>query len=166
MPIETNFASGDEFEFYAEKFDDDGVYLNLRGDGVEFKASYRSVTLRIPLAVWEVIRHAGGDSFDLIEKTDAELLERVEREVEERIIIYKKLKQNGNNKYSIARQASPVFGSIQGSRERQIERGLDYYRKERARQLEVLEQVQKIRLKNEEKQRGITGVKSDMEKES
>jgi hypothetical protein len=51
------------FHLYRELFDDENVYLELRGDGMEYEVSPGRVMVRIPLAVWEAIRqHPGSDS--------------------------------------------------------------------------------------------------------
>lgn len=49
------------FHFYHECFEDDCVYLELRGEAAQFEAGPNRVTVRIPLAIWEIIRRKGID---------------------------------------------------------------------------------------------------------
>lgn len=50
-----------DFHFYSECFEDDCVYLQLRGEIAQFEAGPNLVTVRIPLAIWEIIRRKGID---------------------------------------------------------------------------------------------------------
>ena len=143
MSNKKSLAYSEEFLFYRESCDKDNVYLNLSGRGLEFEASPQSVTLRIPLHIWEVIRQTGVANFDLIEKTDADLQEIVEREVEERIKLRENYKEK-KNRFSIAFSASSIYGTISELREKQIESGMDYYRNERLRQQNILDRMKTI----------------------
>ena len=57
MSTKSTFARGDTFHFYNEVFDDDHVYLEVRG--TQFEAGYGRVMIPIPIHVWETIRHLG-----------------------------------------------------------------------------------------------------------
>ncbi|MGI8469518.1 MAG: hypothetical protein ACR2N3_13805, partial [Pyrinomonadaceae bacterium] len=72
------------------------VYLDLRGDEIEFEIFPKSVMVRIPVSIWEVIRRTGAANFDLVEKTDEELLEMVKKEVDERVVKYEQRKQENS----------------------------------------------------------------------
>lgn len=50
-----------DFHFYRECFEDDCVYLELRGKVAQFEAGPCHVTIRIPVAIWEIIRRKGID---------------------------------------------------------------------------------------------------------
>ena len=66
MSTKSTIASSDNFHFYHEVFDDDHVYLRL--DTTHFEAGYGSVMVRIPIHIWETIRHLAGVEFDLVDK--------------------------------------------------------------------------------------------------
>lgn len=54
MSTKSSIAYGETFHLYKECFDEDGVFLQL--DNVQFEATPTSVTVKIPLHVWEYIR--------------------------------------------------------------------------------------------------------------
>lgn len=64
MSTKATIAHGRDFHFYHESLDEDNVYLEL--ENVEFEASYRRVMVRIPVDIWEVIRHTGAAHLDLV----------------------------------------------------------------------------------------------------
>lgn len=71
MSTKSKIASGDNFHFCHEAFDDDHVYLRL--DTTHFEAGHGSVMVRIPIDVLETIRHLAGVEFDLVGKEDEDL---------------------------------------------------------------------------------------------
>ena len=75
MSTKSTIASSDNLHFYHEAFDDDHVYLRL--DTTHFEAGYGSVMVRIPIHIWETIRHLAGVEFDLVDKEDDDLLAMV-----------------------------------------------------------------------------------------
>jgi hypothetical protein len=83
MSTKSTIASSDNFHFYHEVFDDDHVYLRL--DTTHFEAGYGSVMVRIPIHIWETIRHLAGMEFDLLDKEDDDLLAMVESNVDQRL---------------------------------------------------------------------------------
>jgi hypothetical protein len=50
-----------DFHFYRECFEDDCVYLELRGKVAQFEAEPNRVMIRIPVEIWEIIRQKGID---------------------------------------------------------------------------------------------------------
>jgi hypothetical protein len=87
VSTKSSIAWGDDFHLYSEAFDEDGGrYLELRG--VEFHASPTGVTVRIPAAIWEVIRHLGGADLSLVDLTDEQIRERAGRQADRAVASY------------------------------------------------------------------------------
>ena len=53
-------------------------------DTSHFEAGYGSVMVRIPIHIWETIRHFAGMEFNLINKEDEDLLAMIESNVDQR----------------------------------------------------------------------------------
>ena len=83
MSTKCTIAYGKNFHFYHEVLDDNFVYLQL--EGVEFEASYNQITVPIPVHIWEVIRQYQGIDLSWADKTDEEIGDYVEKEVDLRI---------------------------------------------------------------------------------
>jgi vacuolar-type H+-ATPase subunit I/STV1 len=148
MAVITTIASGDEFDFYREDYNEDQVCLRLFGD-IEFQASQKSVLIKIPIAVWEFIRQTGAADLDLVNKTDDHLLEIVETEVDRRIIKRDELKKaekdgSAGNHFDMVK--SLADRASDAPREDQVEQRLDSYRKKRNGQREILKQMKKFSL--------------------
>lgn len=67
-----------EVHFFEDLVDpqESGVYLELRGEGIEYDASPGTIRVRIPADVWEVIRQHQHVSFDVEHATDDALYVR------------------------------------------------------------------------------------------
>jgi hypothetical protein len=91
MSTKSTIAHGRGFRFYHEALDEDGVYLEL--EDVEFEAGYRRVMVKIPIDVWEVIRHTSPARLDLVDSSDEELRRTVERQVDERMAEYERARR-------------------------------------------------------------------------
>ena len=83
MSTKATIAYGANFHLYHEGFDEDHVYLEL--EGTQFEAAYNRVMVPIPVHVWEVIRQYPGVDLKYADKTDAELRQYVEQEVDDRL---------------------------------------------------------------------------------
>lgn len=149
MNAEKVLASGDEFYFYKEPNNQDQICLKLFGD-IDFEASSKSVMIKIPVAVWETVRQIAAIKFDLVDKTDIELREIAETEVDENLARHER-KQDEKSKKGAFRSSnhftivkSLAYASSNEPREQQIEHGLDYYRKKRLFQQETLEKIKKF----------------------
>jgi hypothetical protein len=77
MSTKSTIAHGRGFHFYHEALDEEGVYLEM--EDVEFEAGCRRVMVRIPVDIWEVIRHTAPARLDLVDTPDEELRQTVER---------------------------------------------------------------------------------------
>lgn len=148
MSTKSTIAHGENFHFYRELLDDDHVYLEL--DTTHFEAGYGSVMIPIPIHIWETIRHLGGAELGLVDRTDEELLARVEKEVDERTAEYQKVARERPDRAGLfAIIGSLVYGRADGPREEQIKRGMAYFRGERQRQREVQARIASLRSGNQ-----------------
>lgn len=147
MSTKSTIAHGRGFHFYHEALDEEGVYLEL--DDVEFEASYRRVMVRIPVDIWEVIRHTAPARLDLVDTSDEELRQMVERQVDERIAEYERVKGNPRQEALVGLFGALIFGGAGESREEQIRHGLEYYTRERERQRQVVERMKEHHVRPE-----------------
>lgn len=86
MSTKATIAHGPNFHLYHDLLDEDNVYLEL--EGTQFEAGYNRVMVPIPVHVWEVIRQYPGIDLEYVDKTDAELSQLVEHQVDDRIKKY------------------------------------------------------------------------------
>jgi hypothetical protein len=84
MSTKSSIAHGEKFHFYSEALEDDEArYLELTG--AEFQASQHGVMVKIPAAIWEVIRHLGAPDLSLAGLTDDMIRERAEAQADRNI---------------------------------------------------------------------------------
>lgn len=112
-----------DFHFYREIFDERNVYLEMQG--VDFTATQGSVTVAIPLAIWETIRGLGGVELPLAEKTDADLQVMAEADVAE------------------------FQAQGEANRAEQVDEALSELRRERDMQREIAAAIQALRERNQ-----------------
>ena len=144
MSTKSTIAYGKNFHFYHEALDDDHVYLQI--ETTQFEAGYGRVMVPIPIHIWETIRHLGGARLDLVDKADEALQAMVEQEVDKRIAEYQEALRERPQSAGLFRIVGCLlYGGAETPREQQIERGMDYYRKERQRQREVQAAVLALR---------------------
>jgi hypothetical protein len=136
MSTKSTVAHGRDFHFYHEALDEDNVYLEM--ENVEFEAGYRRVMVRIPIDIWEVIRHTAPARLDLADSSDEELLRMVESQVDERIAEYEQAKGDSQQEALVSLFGALLFGGADGPREEQIRSGVEYYTRERERQRQVV----------------------------
>jgi hypothetical protein len=146
MSTRSSLAWAEEFHLYQDLMDDDGaVYLELQGQNLDYSASPHSITLRIPIEIWETIRHHGGASLDLVEASDEDLLKKVEKHVDERIAGY--AAANKRSQALVALAGSLVYGGADEPREAQIQHGMTFWSKERDRQRFVADRMKAFKAK-------------------
>lgn len=136
MSTKSTIAHGRDFHFYHEALDEDNVYLEL--ENVEFEAGCRRVTVRIPIDIWEVIRHTAPARLDLVDCSDEELRRVVESQVDERVAEYERARGDSRKEAVISFCGSLVFGGADEPREEQVRRGLAYYIRDRERQRRIV----------------------------
>ncbi len=117
------------------------VYLELQG--VNYEAGYNRVMVPIPIHIWEVIRKYGAPDLSLVDKTDEELLAKVEKYVDERIKEYEQNPSALNNYFG-----SLAYGAASDPRSEQIQRGIEYYQARRRDQQEIKSAINALEAKN------------------
>ena len=144
MSTKSTIASGDNFHFYHEAFDDDHVYLRL--DTSHFEAGYGSVMIQVPIHIWETIRHLAGVELDLVDKEDEDLLAMVESDVDQRLVKYQEsLGRTPVGSEFVSLRGLLLYGSADTPRESQIRHGMEYFQRERQRQREVKARIAALR---------------------
>ena len=139
MSTKSSIACGPNFHFYHEAFEQGAVYLEL--EQAFFEASPDKVTVAIPVVVWEVIRQYAGADLSWAAKTDEEIRQWVENEVDERIA----LSQTATANRAFFRMCgNSTFGSVDDSREMQLKRGLVYCFEMREKQRQLIAQVNEL----------------------
>jgi hypothetical protein len=147
MSTKCTIAHGENFHFYHEVLDDDHVYLELRT--THFEADYGRVLISLPIHIWETIRHLGGAQLDLVEKEDEDLLAMVKAEVEERITRHDAIARQHPDRAAFAKiLGSLPYGLADTPRAEQIQKGIEYFRRERQRQREVRDRIAALRTAN------------------
>jgi hypothetical protein len=87
VSTKNSIAYGEKFHLYSEALeDDDARYLELTG--AEFQANHRGVMVKIPAAIWEVIRHLGAPDLSFVDLTDDEIRKRAEAQADRDIASY------------------------------------------------------------------------------
>jgi hypothetical protein len=144
MSTKCTIAYGENFHLYREVLDHDHVYLRFAT--TRFEAGYGGVMLAIPIHVWETIRHLGGAELDLIDRSDAELLARVQNEVDERMAEYGRVARKRPDRADFcAFVGSLVYGTADEPRADQIRHGMEYFQRERTRQKELHARIAALR---------------------
>jgi hypothetical protein len=144
MSTKATIAYGSNFHFYHEVFDDDRVYLEL--EGVQFEAQRNRVMVPIPVHIWEVIRTYPGIDLSFADKTDEEVRQYVEREVDERITEYQQAEENAKPLISLF--GGLAYGTADTPREQQIEQGVAYFTELRDHRRQVKAAIEELQRKN------------------
>ena len=151
MSTKATIAHGPNFHFYHEAFDEDHVYLEV--EGTQFEAGYNRVMVPIPVHIWEVIRHYPGVDLSFAEKTDEDLQQYVEQEVDERIKRYQEANENAKGLVSLF--GSLVYGTADEPREKQIGAGLTHFMRAREHQRQIKEAIAELEEQNRRKSRKL-----------
>lgn len=124
MSTKSTIVYGKDFHFYTDFNDDDkGVWLELRGDDIEYSVCKNSVSIRIPMDIWESIRKKSLIDFAFADKTDEVLQKEVEEEVDKRIKEYNEA--DDRMKSFVALCGCMLYGDIESPREEQIKNALE-----------------------------------------
>ena len=128
MSTKSGLVYGHDFYLFKEAFEDDGLYLKLEGS--DFIAIPGCVTVKIPLAVWEVIRHytLPDAAMDLADLDDDALEALVKAEVQKRT--------KGDARGLL------MFGSTNNGEAQQIAMGLKWYKRKRDEQQTLRKQIE------------------------
>ena len=139
MSTKSSIACGPNFHLYREAFEQDAVYLEL--EQAFFEASPDKVTVAIPVVVWEVIRQYAGADLSWATKSDEEIQQWVENEVDQRIAL---IQTATANRAFFRIWGNSAFGSIDDPREIQLERGLAHCFEMRDKQRQLIAQVNEL----------------------
>jgi hypothetical protein len=156
MSTKSSLAHGENFHFYEECFDDQHVYLELENTEFEVFQTQRPnskefggrVMVRIPLlaptaapggpGALETIQQVKPPHMDLVGKSDQELLEMVQTDVDERIARNKTAIADGKRTLGIL-MGSLAYGPADKARDVQIQSGITHFTEQRNQQREILE---------------------------
>ncbi|MGK7947969.1 MAG: hypothetical protein AB4368_03965 [Xenococcaceae cyanobacterium] len=146
MSTKVTVAYGKNFHLYKEIFDENFIYLEV--EGVQFEASYNRVMIPIPVHIWEVIRQYEGTDLSWASRTDDEIAQYVEQEVDKRI---QKLKEaeNEKSKRLIALLGSMPYGMADIPRQQQIEKGIAYFESLREHQQQICQAIEELKQINQ-----------------
>lgn len=137
MAVRTTLAYGRNFHFYLQAHENNYVYLEL--EDVPYEVGYRRVMIALPVDVWETLRGLAATQLDLVNASDAELIEMVTLKVDERVREYARARSSGPEKADTVRfKNSIMFGAADSPHEEQVERGIQYYKLERERQRAIV----------------------------
>lgn len=145
MSTKATIAYDKNFHLYEEMGDPNHIYFELETNNYE--AGYGRVMIPIPVHIWEVIREFPGVRLELASLSDAQLREKVEKEVSERTQRWKEAKKRGE-KISFVLSWSPAYGEASNPRAKQIRKGLGHYRQQRKWEREVKAAIEKLRWEN------------------
>jgi len=139
MSTKSTIAHGPNFHLYNEAFEQDCVYLTL--DKTDFEATPDSITVAIPVVVWEVIRQSAGADLSWASKSDEEIRAFVEKEVDRRLSLNQ---TDTSNSAFVCLIGVQTFGPASDPRDSQIERGLACYFEIREKQLFLARQIAEL----------------------
>ena len=140
MSTKSSLAYGSTFHLYHEVLDDSYIYLEL--EQVPFEASYNRIMVPIPVHIWEVIRQYPGIDLSWAEKTDEDILQHVQQEVQERIEKFKSA--DGSQASLISLAGSMTYGSADLPETEQIQKGLDAFYALRTQQQQVKAAIEEL----------------------
>lgn len=133
MSTKSTICYGDNFHFYKDCFDEENVYLSLETIN-NISIENGVVTIAIPLEIWQNIRFFD-NKFEYANLSDEQINEIVTKAVEKRI----------ENKGPISKLfGCGIFGSFDLPKEEQIKNGIDFYRKQREKEMLIVEKIKNI----------------------
>ena len=140
MSTKSTLAHGRNFHLYHEALDEDYVYLEL--EGTKFEASYNRVMVPIPIHVWEVIRRYPGIDLEHAEKTDTEIKQYVEQEVEKRLKLYEEVSER--SKALVSLSGSLVFGAADRPGAEQVQAGIEHFTRLQEHQRQIKSAIEEL----------------------
>ena len=140
MSTRLTLAHGPGFHLYHDLIDRNHVYLEIEGTKVE--TDYGRTVVPIPVHVWEVIRRHQGIDLRLADKTDDELRQCVEQELDERLAWYGQLDERVKRMAALA--GSLTWGAADQPRGVQLTKGLEYFTRLREYQRQVQQAIAEL----------------------
>jgi len=132
--------NGRNYKVYTRCFDEENIYLQF--EGFEFSTNDDSVTVAIPLNVWENLRKVDGISqLDLVNMSDSEIEKKVVEEVDGRIRELSLFGKEDNMAKLIKMENYLVYGDANDSKDNQIKKGLSFYLEQRERQKAIINKI-------------------------
>lgn len=132
--------NGRNYKVYTRCFDEENIYLQF--EGFEFSTNDDSVTVAIPLNVWENLRKVDGISqLDLVNMSDSEIEKKVAEEVDGRIRELSLFGKEDNMAKLIKMENYIVYGDANDPKDNQIKKGLSFYLEQRERQKAILNKI-------------------------
>ena len=147
MSTRSTLAHGPGFHFYHDLIDRDHVYLEIEGTKVE--TDYGRTMVPIPMHIWEVIRRYPGIDLQLADKTDDELHQYVEQELDARLAWYGRLDERVKRMAAIA--GSVTWGFADQPRGVQLTKGLESFTRLREHQRQVQQAITELEKANPRK---------------
>lgn len=144
MSTKSTIIHGPNFHLYDECLEE-GEFVYLELEGIDFECTRNSVTVPIPAAIWQSIRRHKID-LSLAPLSDADFLAVVEREVDQNITEYQDHakdceKCKRGDRCMFKSFGCMVFGSADSARDEQIKGALMYYARKREQQVEIVRQM-------------------------
>lgn len=140
MSTRSTLAHGPGFHLYHDLIDRDHVYLEIEGTKVE--TDYGRTMVPISMHVWEVIRCYQGIDLQLADKTDDELRQYVEQELDERLAWYGRIEEGAKRMAALA--GLLVWGAADQPRGVQLTKGLEYFTRLREHQRQVQQAITEL----------------------
>lgn len=134
MSTKRTLRSGPKFRLYREGFDDESIYLEL--DHCEFCANERSVSVKIPVPIWEYIREVSPTDLSLAKLSDRDLRNLVERQLKEHARLTKE-------DSFLAKLTFSMWG--EGTVAQKFRNAMTWYKKKRARQRKIVAEIEALR---------------------
>ena len=144
MSTRSTLAHGPNFHLYHDLIDRDHVYLEIEGAKVEI--DYGRTTVPIPMHIWEVIRRYQGIDLQLADKTDDELRQYVEQELDARLAWYGQIEERAKRMAALAGSLS--WGAADQQRGVQLTRGMEYFTHLREHQRQVQQAIAELEQAN------------------
>lgn len=134
MSIKRTYRSGPSFSLFSDGFEDDSISLEL--NGCEFCATEWSVSVKIPISVWEYIRDVSPVDLSLAKLSDKDLRRLVAKQ-------HKKHERVPKDDSILASLACSVWG--EGTPAQKIQNAMSWYKKERDKQKKILVEIDALR---------------------
>lgn len=124
MSTKSPIVRGAKFELYTDWHEQENVMLKL--EGVQFNSDKNSVTVHIPIALWEFLRRIPVESTEAASLTDAQLLAKAQERVDKKIADWKARRREHRNLPAKRRGfLRSIFGEPDRPREEQLREAVE-----------------------------------------
>lgn len=138
MSTKCSIAHGPGFHLYNDSFDEEHVFLQL--DQSDFTVTPDSLTVKIPLHVWDYLRGFPGADFADVTASDEQILEEAIKAVGSRLA---QVAEARSDRVSALLElgGALVMGEVNLPREEQIANYVAYHKRQRTQKQEVMARV-------------------------